>query len=483
MRHIGVNHSPTPPPCRPEPALLPPWLCPPGGSRPPTAKGLKGPRDSRRQRLEQTRAGEALAAGSEPREAAKPKRVGVSPRHQPGRGLSMGLDTADCPRCAAPSPHLARGCQGQAVGWEGGDGGTLAWWGSPGRAPQGRAGRAKAEEGDRDSGSSWGKGDNTEGHTAPSRPTNPQPWYCMYRGFVPGTAGSPSAPSPQTPPRGDRGAILCPLTPQGTPRALQGRAGSSAGLTWRLLVSLWSQALLVCFCFSGKGRQGVNPSGGAASQQNGCRVQQCCPHTPATAASPGAGLRSAPSLHPRSPASQELGPASCSLHHVTRPPQGWGHLPWCCRDFSPCWAWLCSSSRCGGRVLGKKTLSGHSSPAVYCTLSRFSASPLAVPAETEGSAWLGRHSRAPSDAPPPTGCGPSELGEVPGDDSRPGMTLSRSSPNRVLEMPCKKSSPVALPGRSICWSRAVSTAKPQGFLPAGRSGAGTWHHPPPQLLH
>lgn len=36
-----------------------------------------------------------------------------------------------------------------------------------------------------------------------------------------------------------------------------------AGLTWRLLVSPWSQALLVCFCFSVEGRQKVNPSRGS----------------------------------------------------------------------------------------------------------------------------------------------------------------------------------------------------------------------------
>lgn len=53
------------------------------------------------------------------------------------------------------------------------------------------------------------------------------------------------------------------LHPQGTLRLLRGRVGSSARLTWRLLVSPWSQALLVCFCFSAEGRQGVNPSGGS----------------------------------------------------------------------------------------------------------------------------------------------------------------------------------------------------------------------------
>lgn len=105
-------------------------------------------------------------------------------------------------------------------------------------------------------GSSWGKGDNTEGHTAPSRPTTPpamvlQPWLdpCL-------------PPAPKHHPGGQRGHPASPH-PQGTPRGLWDRSGSLAGLTWRLLVSPWSQALLVCFCFSAEGRQGVNPSGGA----------------------------------------------------------------------------------------------------------------------------------------------------------------------------------------------------------------------------
>lgn len=425
--------------------------------------------------------GEALAAGSEPGEAAKPssaKRVGVSPRQQPGRGPATGLDMADVPVTLPRHPTSLRAARGHQWGGSGETGGCCHS-GGPHAEPH-KAGQdmLRLKTGTGTAGSSWSKGDNTEGHTAPSRPTTPpamvlQPWLdpCL-------------PPAPKHHPGGQRGHPVSPH-PQHTPRGLWGRSGSSAGLTWRLLVSPWSQALLVCFCFSAEGRQGVNPSGGAggaASQRSGCQLRQRCPNTPATAASPGTGLWSVPSHRPRSPASQEPGPPSCTLRPVPRPPRGWGHLPWCCRDFSPCWAWLCSSSRCGGRVLGKKTLSGHSSPAVYCTLSRFSASPLAAPAEIEGSAWLGGHSRAPTDAPPPTGCSPSKPGEAPGNDSQPGMTLSRSSPNRALEAPGEKLSPVALPGRSIHQSQAVSTVKLQGFLPTGQSRAGTQHHPPPQHL-
>lgn len=181
----------------------------------PRFQGVKG---AKSQRLEQTQAGEALAAGSEPWEAAKPssaKRVGVSPRQQPGRGPATGLDMANGPRHAAPSSHLTRGCQGTPVRWGGGDGGTQARWGSPGRAPQGRAGRAEAEDGDGDSSSSRGKGDNAEGRTTPSHNTP---------GHGPAASvGFPSASSPQTPPReGERGVNLCPLTP----RALRERCGA-----------------------------------------------------------------------------------------------------------------------------------------------------------------------------------------------------------------------------------------------------------------
>lgn len=123
---------------------------------------------------------------------------------------------------------------------------------------------------------------------------------------------------------------------------------------------------------------------------------QCPLHSPAPALD--SGQPRAPPTPPGQPGAGDS-PSAVS----PRPPWGWGHLPWCCRDLSPCWAWLCSSSRCGGRVLGKKTLSGHSSPAVYCTLSRFSPSPLAVPAGTAGSAGLGGHGHAATSVPQPTG--------------------------------------------------------------------------------
>lgn len=75
--------------------------------------------------------------------------------------------------------------------------------GDPSRAPQGRAGHAKAEGGE--NGSSQGKRDNSKGHTASSSPTTPldmvlPPWLVLV--------------CPQTPPREDRRATLCPLTPR-----------------------------------------------------------------------------------------------------------------------------------------------------------------------------------------------------------------------------------------------------------------------------
>lgn len=124
--------------------------------------------------------------------------------------------------------------------------------GGPGRAPQSRAGRAKAEDGENSS--SWGKGDNTEGHLASSSPSAPldtvlPPWLVVCL-------------SPNTTQGGQKSHPVCPHSraPQKAPR---GRA--SAGLTWRLLVSPWSQALLVCFCFSVEGTQKVNPSRGAGA--------------------------------------------------------------------------------------------------------------------------------------------------------------------------------------------------------------------------
>jgi len=265
-----------------------------------------------------------------------------------------------------------------------------AWWGSPGRAPQGRAGRAEAEDGDRDKGGDTRTNSPCPLHKPPpATALQPQPQPAPHLLPVPrqhpgGTEGPPRVPSPAP----------------STPRVLRGRAGSSAGLTWRLLLSPWSQALLVCFCFSAEGRQGVNPSGArpasgtAAEPGRAARTPQ--PPPPAPALDSGQPHRAA---HP----ARSRGWLAAPLRHVPGSPRGWGHLPWCCRDFSPSRAWLWSSSRCGGRVLGKKTLSGHSSPGAYCTLSRFSASPLAAPAETEGSARPGGHSRAATDAPPTHG--------------------------------------------------------------------------------
>lgn len=139
MRHISVNHHPTPPPHRPEPALLPPAaLPPPGGSRPPASKGLRGPRASGRQWLEQTRAGEVLAAGSEPGEAAKPssaKRVGVSPRQQPGRGPATGLDMADGSPSHRPVTPPRSGLPGDTSGAGGGGQRNVDMVGVPGQSP------------------------------------------------------------------------------------------------------------------------------------------------------------------------------------------------------------------------------------------------------------------------------------------------------------------------------------------------------------
>lgn len=112
--------------------------------------------------------------------------------------------------------------------------------------------------------------------------------------------------------------------PQGTPRALRGRASSSAGLTWRLLVSPWSQALLVCFCFSAEERQGVNLSTSRQPAKGLLNPAMLPAHPSHHHQSWGTGLRSAPSRRPRSPGSQELGPAGCTHCHVPGPPWGLG---------------------------------------------------------------------------------------------------------------------------------------------------------------
>lgn len=157
--------------------------------------------------------------------------------------------------------------------------------GVPDRAPQGRAGHAKAEAGneDSDSGLSRGKGDNAEGYTDPSCPPN-LPATVLHAQLV-----LQPLPAPEHYPGGQSDHPVSPH-PQGTPRALWVRAISWTGLTWRLLVSPWSQALLVCFCFSVEGKQGVKPSGGAGgapSHPKSCRAQQCCPtQPPGTTASP-----------------------------------------------------------------------------------------------------------------------------------------------------------------------------------------------------
>lgn len=146
-------------------------------------------------------------------------------------------------------------------------------------------------------------GTGAKGITLKDEHSLPTPQTPRPRSHSPSLSWFPTCSQPPEHPGGQRSHPLSPH-PQGAPRALQGSAGSSAGLTWRLLVSPWSQALLVCFCFSGEGRQGVNPRGGAASQPSGCRVWRCRPHTPATAASPGRTLVSptAPPTQPGQPA-------------------------------------------------------------------------------------------------------------------------------------------------------------------------------------
>lgn len=306
--------------------------------------------------------GEALAAGSEPGEAANTSsaKSGSFSSSAAGEGPGRGAGDGRCPHGTAPSPLLLPG-DTSAGGQR--DTGTV---GVPGQSPT-RQDTPRLSTGT--------KGTTPSDKRPLPAPQTPQPCSPNLGQFP--TCSQP----PKTPPGGTERPPRVPSPP-----------GHSAGQSWPLgrahleaaavpvVPGTFGLFLLLC---------GVKTGGQSLGGSRGS--PQAVEQLPSPAALPGTGLWSAPSCRPRSTASQELGPARRHLRCVLGPARGWGHLPWCCRDFSPSWAWLCSSSRCGGRVLGKKTLSGHSSPAVYCTLSRFSASPLAVPAETEGSAWLGGH--------------------------------------------------------------------------------------------
>jgi len=213
-RPISMSHPPSPPPPCPEP-----------GSQPPAAKGLRGPRASGTQRLEQTR---VLAVGSGPREAAKPssaKGVGVSPRQQPGRGLDMAPSRRPVTPPRSPSPHLAWGSQrGGRGGWRHG-GGPRA---EPHKAGQ-DVPRLRTATGTKGV---------TLGRTVPARSTNPpQPRHCSPSlSQLPtcsqspdstqgGRRGHPVSPHPPPAPRecceaepaprrGSPGGCCCPRGPR-----------------------------------------------------------------------------------------------------------------------------------------------------------------------------------------------------------------------------------------------------------------------------
>lgn len=156
--------------------------------------------------------------------------------------------------------------------------------GDPSRAPQGRAGRAKAEGGENSS--SWGKGDNTKGQTASSSPTTPLdmvllPWLvaCL---------------SPNTTQGGQKRHPVSPHPP-GTPRAPPGRAHLEA-VGVPVVPGTFGLFLLLC----GGKTEGKSLQG---SRRKQLPSWQCPLHSPAS----GTGLRSAP----------------CAAH-TARPARSWG---------------------------------------------------------------------------------------------------------------------------------------------------------------
>lgn len=226
-----------------------------------------------------------------------------------------------------------------------------------------------------------GKRGNTKGVTAPYCPVHPpdtvlqhcsQPGHCLRAALtISGGTGGPSCP-PHPPPATQRGLSRAPRSPGGCwcPRGPRH--------FWSASASLWEE-----------GRERGRGSG-PLREPGGRRQPREWPLSPGQHRPPAAPPE-LDSAHPRSrrpcrQGSQLPGALGARCHGRTGSMRGGrtpSPLPWCCRDLSPSRAWLCSSSRCGGRVLGKKTLSGHSSPGLYCTLSRLSFSALAEPAKAE----------------------------------------------------------------------------------------------------
>lgn len=239
-----------------------------------------------------------------------------------------------------------------------------------------------------------GKRGNTKGVTAPYCPVHPpdtvlqhcsQPGHCLRAALtISGGTGGPSCP-PHPPPATQRGLSRAPRSPGGCwcPRGPR---------------HFWSASASLREEGRGRGR-----GSGPLWEPGGRRQPREWPleprAAPATSSTPRAGLCSpslAPPMRAGQPAARGAGgtvPRQDRVHDGGQDPP----LPWCCRDLSPSRAWLCSSSRCGGRVLGKKTLSGHSSPGLYCTLSRLSFSALAEPAK----AGRGLRGQIPAGQQPP----------------------------------------------------------------------------------
>lgn len=228
----------------------------PGGSSPPIAGGsgglgTVGTVDGA------NRGGEALAAGSEPGEAANasPAKSGSFSSSAAGEGPGRGAGDGRCPH---GTPRHPPHCQGTPVRGDQRDTGTV---GVPGQSPT-RQDTPRLSTG-------------TKGTTLRDKRSLPTPQTPQSRN--PNLGQFPTCFHPQTPTRGTERPPRVP-SPPGHP---VGQSRPRAALTCRLLLSPWSQALLVCFCFSAAGKRGVNPlggAGGAPSQWSSCRVR---PRSPA----------------------------------------------------------------------------------------------------------------------------------------------------------------------------------------------------------
>lgn len=228
-------------------------------------------------------------------------------------------------------------------------------------------------------------------------------------------------------------------------------------------MSPWSQALLVCFCFSVEGRQKVNPSrgaGAAPSQGSSCRAGSAPRTAQPAALDSGQPHRAAHTTRPARSWGQPF-------HRVPKATLGLGTPTLVLQGLQPLLGLVVQLLQVRGPRAGEEDVVGTFLARRVLHAQPLLALALGSACGDSGVSWAG------GTWPRCHQCVPTHRGQAPGGDGHPRMTLSRSAPNQVLETPRE------IPSRGS--ARPVDIPESgclHWFSPHHPSGAGMWDHPP-----